>query len=103
MAGLSSFVLKFLREGETLSQATDRARLDYERSPNNESARSTYLEIRNARDAQGEQAGGILDQIDTSYRGTHQPIYHDDDYAVRLDNLSQNVKWSKILCARSTF
>ena len=91
-AGLSSFVLKFLREGETLSQATDRARLDYERSPNNESAISTYLEIRNARDAQGEQAGGILDQIDTSYRGTHQPIYHDDDYAVRLDNLSQNVK-----------
>tara|TARA_R110000822_G_scaffold294514_1_gene416623 strand:- start:58 stop:1146 length:1089 start_codon:yes stop_codon:yes gene_type:complete len=92
VAGLSSFVLKFLREGETLSQATDRARLDYERSSNNESARSTYLEIRNARDAQGEQAGGILDQIDTSYRGTHQPIYHDDDYAVRLDNLSQNVK-----------
>lgn len=80
-----------LRDGENLADATERARLAYENAPNDKKLQDEYLDLRRARDDAGDQPTGLLNEIDVSYRGSHQPLGPDSDYPVRLDNLTETV------------
>lgn len=83
--------LKFLREGENLTQATERARLAWANSSDDKVAKAEYLELRRARDEQGDLAGNLLSEPDVSYRGSHQPSGPDNEYPVRLDDLTKTI------------
>jgi len=83
--------LKFLREGENLTQATERARLAWAISSDDKVAKAEYLELRRARDEQGDLAGNLLSEPDVSYRGSHQPSGPDNEYPVRLDDLTKTI------------
>ena len=83
--------LKFLREGENLAQATERARLAWANSSDDKVAKAEYLELRRARDEQGDLAGNLLSEPDVSYRGSHQPSGPDNEYPVRLDDLTKTI------------
>tara|TARA_R110001583_G_scaffold12153_3_gene54098 strand:- start:1718 stop:4123 length:2406 start_codon:yes stop_codon:yes gene_type:complete len=86
-----------LRAGESLSEATDRLRIAYDADPNSAKAKKAYYDMRNARDAAGETGGTAVDtgigslDVDTSYRGTHQPRGRGHQDAISLDNLTRDI------------
>jgi len=88
-------IQQLLKANESLSDGVARLREDF--SAGKSGAREDYLAARNARDdllrdATIDEQAGLLGEVDTSYRGSHQPRGPESENPVRLDDVTKDIR-----------